>query len=271
MLFAPAKINISLEIGKKLADGFHEISSEIVKISLGDFLKIDFSEKNPRGKIAIKIKNATGENIKIPPEKNLVAIAIQKFFAEFLPEKNRPDFEIFLEKKIPIGGGLGGGSSDAAATILFLEKHFLPTLSPKKRRNLARKIGADVPLFLEKFSRGKITGRGEIFEKKPPKKMFFCLVRPRGEIFLTGEMFRKFDDFRRKNPAAKTFGEMIFADEKYRKIAEKMEKSGAEKVGVSGSGSVVFGLFQKKSAAKIAEKSFDKNDFWRATAETKKT
>ena len=112
-LFAPAKINLSFKILRRREDGFHEIETLMAPISLGDELTI---EPNESGKgIAFTTDDPT-----LPPgEDNLVVRAARSFFEAI---KEEPRVRIALRKKIPHGAGLGGGSSDAASTLLGLNE-----------------------------------------------------------------------------------------------------------------------------------------------------
>ncbi len=153
-LFAPAKINLSFKILRRREDGFHEIETLMAPISLGDELTI---EPNDSGSgIAFSTDDPT-----LPAgEDNLVVRAARSFFAEINEE---PGVRIRLQKKIPHGAGLGGGSSDAASTLLGLNQLHEGGVSPARLTNLAAALGSDVPFFLAQ-SAARCRGRGEIVE-----------------------------------------------------------------------------------------------------------
>ncbi len=167
-LRAPAKINLSLSILGKRPDGFHEIESLMVPLTLADTLELEPSDE---AGIAFSCSDAT-----LPcDDTNLVVRAARRFFeTAAIPAAIR----IRLEKTIPHGAGLGGGSSDAASALLGLNRlHGLP-LAPETVHALAAEIGSDVPFFLAK-SAAVCHGRGEIVEPTGlPRQLPLLLVKP---------------------------------------------------------------------------------------------
>ena len=140
---------MSLEIRGKRADGFHEIESLFVPISLADELTIE------RGDAF----SFTCDEPEVPSdERNLVVRAARLFFEKIQAE---PRVKIALTKKIPHGAGLGGGSSDAATTLLALDEIFQAQLPAATLAEMAAELGSDVPFFLHR-SAAICRGRGEI-------------------------------------------------------------------------------------------------------------
>lgn len=186
-LSAPAKINWFLKILGLRDDGFHEIRSLIQKVSLYDLLSFAHSED-----ISVK----TGADI--PPEQNLV------FRAARLLQKHcgvGQGAEIVMEKNIPMGAGLGGGSSDAAATLQGLNKLWSLGLSTNELAGLAVQLGSDVPFFLS-GPISLVSGRGEnIAPRKALKKLNILLVKPYFDIS-TVWAYRKFSHVRSAKMAA---------------------------------------------------------------------
>ena len=133
-LQAPAKINLYLEVINKREDGYHNIESVMHTVSLCD--ELEFLESD-------KIELICNKEI-CTPEKNLVYKTAVKLKEQYDVKKG---VKIILTKNIPTGAGLGGGSSDAAATILALNKHWNLNLNKKKLEQFAATIGADVPFF----------------------------------------------------------------------------------------------------------------------------
>lgn len=135
---APAKLNIRLKVMGKRSDGYHELVSLMVPISLFDYLEL---ERLPRKGIALSCQGIPVPN----DEKNLACRAAQAFF-----ERTGLDGGVFirLTKNIPIAAGLGGGSSDAASTLKCLNEMWSSPLEPQDLRGLAAGLGADVPFFL---------------------------------------------------------------------------------------------------------------------------
>ena len=132
---AHAKVNLFLQVLRRCEDGFHQIETLIAPISLHDSLVIEPAD---RLEFYCDQPGLAGDN-------NLVVHAARAFFAEINRE---PKIRLTLRKKIPHGAGLGGGSSDAAATLRGLNRFFDAKLSNEKLSGLAAKLGSDVPFFL---------------------------------------------------------------------------------------------------------------------------
>jgi 4-diphosphocytidyl-2-C-methyl-D-erythritol kinase len=168
-LYAPAKINLSFEIKGRREDGFHEIETLMAPISLSDRLTIE------RGKITGGLQFSCDDSSLSNGEENLVVQAARLFQKAM---KIGTGVEIALEKKIPHGAGLGGGSSDAATTLLGLNELFETRLDQKDLIKLAAQIGSDVPFFIL-GSAATCRGRGEIVEPaRLPVSFNLLLAKP---------------------------------------------------------------------------------------------
>lgn len=168
-VYAPAKINLSLEIKGRRQDGFHEIETLMAPISLVDRLTI--KRTNQAGKIAFSCDDSSLPN----NDENLVVRAARLFLETINLQEG---IEIALEKKIPHGAGLGGGSSDAAATLLGLNQLFGASLDQKALIERAGQIGSDVPFFIVQ-SAAICRGRGEIVQPfQLPHKLCLLLMKP---------------------------------------------------------------------------------------------
>ena len=168
-LFAPAKINLSLKILGRRADGFHEIETLMTPISLADELTM---ESNHSG---AELSFSSDDPTLPGGEENLVVRAARRFFAEIGREAK---VRIELKKKIPHGAGLGGGSSDAATTLLGLNQLHHDQVPLARLTQLAAEIGSDVPFFLGR-SAARCRGRGEmveLWEEMP--RLELLLVKP---------------------------------------------------------------------------------------------
>lgn len=169
---APAKLNIRLKVTGRRPDGYHELVSIMVPIDLFDVLELGVNRGG-----GIKL---VSEGIEVPTdENNLVYKAARSFFSRTgLPE----EISIKLIKNIPVAAGMGGGSSDAAATLLALNEMWKKPLSLSEMHDLALELGADVPFFLE----GKPSlarGIGEILEPlKTWPKYWYVIVHPHVEV-----------------------------------------------------------------------------------------
>jgi 4-diphosphocytidyl-2-C-methyl-D-erythritol kinase len=153
-VFAPAKINLSFRIKDRRADGFHEIETLMAPISLAD--RITIERAGDDGEIRF-----TCDDPSLPAGDDNLVVRAAKLFCQ------RADIAsgitIALEKKIPHGAGLGGGSSDAASTLLALNELFAADLSQEDLLQLAAQLGSDVPFFIVR-SAAVCRGRGEIVE-----------------------------------------------------------------------------------------------------------
>ncbi len=152
---AYAKINLSLEILQKRPDGFHEIASVMQTVGLYDTLRIGLSED-----LLFDCNIA-----ELVTEDNLVWQAALKLL-EYCGPGSQRGADIFLEKAIPQAAGLGGGSSDAATTLLALDHLWELHLGQEQLLELAAELGSDVPFFL-KGGTALAEGRGEILTELP--------------------------------------------------------------------------------------------------------
>ncbi len=168
-VLAPAKINLSLRILGRRSDGFHEIETLISPISLCDDIKIE----RLSGKEGIAF---CCDDPSVPKgEENLVVRAAKVFFEAM---KLDVGISIELKKKIPHAAGLGGGSSDAASTLLALNELFETNLSRETLAKMAETIGSDVPFFTFQ-SAAVCKGRGELVNPvKVRKQLSILLLKP---------------------------------------------------------------------------------------------
>ena len=148
---ARAKINLSLRILGKRADGFHEIDTLIVPIALAD--ELEFRDAPD---FAFTCSDPT-----LPIDDSNLAVRAARMFSDFAGQA--PNVHIHLEKKIPHGAGLGGGSSDAAAVLLALNERANGAVASADLNTIAAQLGSDVPFFLHKCA-SRCRGRGEIVE-----------------------------------------------------------------------------------------------------------
>lgn len=149
-IYAPAKVNWYLEVPGKRPDGFHEVVTVMQAIELADELRISDSAD---GRIELKCSVDLG-----PAESNLVYRAAALLQREHAPSRGA---RIELDKRVPHGAGLGGGSSDAANALVALDKLWGLALSPARLRELAAQVGSDCAFFVE-GGLSLCTGRGEI-------------------------------------------------------------------------------------------------------------
>lgn len=248
-----AKINIGLNITERRPDGYHNIESVFYPINLQDAVEIKTIEgEEPQGGYKLKV---SGTILDGTPDDNLVVKAYKLLRKDF----NFPAQKIHLYKHIPVGAGLGGGSSDAAAIIKMLNEKFALGLTSEKMQNYAVQIGADCPFFINNtpvFA----TGIGNIFTPiefslhgkniilvKPDifvsTRDAYALVKPSpAAIPLTEAIKQPISEW--KQIITNDFEKSVFA--KYPEIAaikDKLYDMGALYASMSGSGSAVYGIF----------------------------
>lgn len=169
-LAAPAKLNLSLRVLRKRDDGFHEIDTLMVQLpGLADHL--EFREAN-------KFTFTCDDPVIPADETNLVVKAVRAYESAAAISCS---FAIHLKKIIPHGAGLGGGSSNAATTLLGLDQLHDGKLGPTTLRKIASTLGSDVPFFLQSLP-ARCTGRGEIIEPTTAPSISVILFKPMFEV-----------------------------------------------------------------------------------------
>jgi 4-diphosphocytidyl-2-C-methyl-D-erythritol kinase len=266
-VFAPAKINLSLKILHRRSDGFHEIETLIAPISLCDELKIDKKEKG--------IEFRCDDPFVPQDEDNLVVRAAKTFFAA---TKLAPAVSIDLKKKIPHGAGLGGGSSDAATTLLALNRLFETNLSREELAKLGSELGSDVPFFICE-SAALCRGRGELVTPvRLPEQLSILLLKPEF-VVATAWAYSHWQDSREipgVTYTAQEFAGETFVNDLERPVFEKfvflaqlkMWLVRQPEVGaalMSGSGSTIFAVLREgqdtEAIAERARKQLD-SELW---------
>lgn len=256
---SPAKINLHLEILDKLENGYHNINSIFQMISFCDTMYFELTSDD----------NCIIEGFDFPSEKNIIYRAWE-LYCEFL--KQKIGLRIKVKKRIPEGAGLGGGSSNAASTLRFLNKITESTVNKKNLCLMAEQIGADVPFFLETTT-AIVTGIGEIIEPINNKlKDISVLVINPGFSKNTAQAFKELDDSRNFDSIKKKFNSIQLYEEfeksidkwtffnsfysvykknsdEYREIGEKLKSYEADFWTMSGSGSSFIMLFSSKKKA----------------------
>lgn len=270
-LRAPAKVNLTLEIIRRLPNGYHELRSVSCKLkNLFDEISVETIE----GPNEIDIKS---RGIKIPRDKkNICYIAAERYLKEI---REKIGLAIEIKKNIPVAAGLGGGSSDAAAVILALNKIFKDRLPLKNLIKIGTEAGTEVPSFLLSHQAVYKCGMGE--RVKPVEKKincYFVLVNPGIEVITKqayGTLSRKLRILNHKGRVNKS--KKIISGVKRRKVAliisnlyndfeltqekafpvikeikQNLLAFGADGALMSGSGPTVFGIFFSKETAKKA-------------------
>jgi 4-diphosphocytidyl-2-C-methyl-D-erythritol kinase len=254
LAFPNCKINIGLHVTEKRSDGFHNIETVFVPAGWEDMLEIIPTEKQSSDP---EIK-CTGIRVSGSRDSNLCIQAYKILAADF----PLPDVKMHLHKFIPIGAGLGGGSSDAAFTLILLNKIFKLNLSDEKLEDYAKQLGSDCAFFI----RNRVvyaTGKGDDFEplKLKLKNIFCIIVKPKIHVS-TPLAYSWIKPMKRqqklseliqlpitdwKNVIENDFEKPVF--EKYpqiKNIKARLYKLGAVYASMSGSGSAVYGLFNEE-------------------------
>jgi len=245
--FAPAKINLYLHILGRRPDGFHELETLMAPISLGDTLDLDLIPSGTGS--AGGIEFTCSDPALSDAQDNLATKAARLFLAEF---KLTMGVRIHLEKAVPVGAGLGGGSSDAAAVLLTLRTLTGIKCEDAKLAELAAQLGSDIPFFI--YGQPAICkGRGEIIEPvKLQENLQGLLVHPGFGVSTPwayktyaqnprqGELGRAFADFTLRNdlepPAFGKYPWLPTVKSWFREQPEVIDSL------MSGSGSSVFAL-----------------------------
>lgn len=162
-LSAPAKINLCLLITGRRPDGYHDLQTAFQMLDICDTLSFELSDQ-------LSVES----NIDLPVQTNLVYLAA-KLLQEFSATKQGAT--IHLDKFLPMGAGLGGGSSDAATTLLGLNRLWNLNISAKELMRLGRQLGADVPVFVFAQSAWG-EGIGEVLTPLVLKSSFYLIVSP---------------------------------------------------------------------------------------------
>jgi 4-diphosphocytidyl-2-C-methyl-D-erythritol kinase len=251
VVFPKAKINIGLRIIEKRSDGFHNLQTIFYPVCLCDAIEFVVPEK-PLENDSLTV---TGNMREAEPANNLVIRAIEKI----RKEKHIPFLKVHLHKAIPIGAGLGGGSSDAAAMIRALNRFFNLGITIDKLKEIALELGSDCPFFIDGIP-SFAEGRGEVLTqvKSLSDDLYLILANP-GIHVSTKEAYSSCIPGRPetdlmdlyslnipewKNLIINDFEGPIFR--KYPQIAElkrSMYEMGAIYSSMSGSGSTVYGIF----------------------------
>ncbi|MGZ4984434.1 MAG: 4-(cytidine 5'-diphospho)-2-C-methyl-D-erythritol kinase [Chthoniobacterales bacterium] len=274
-LHAPAKINLSFKILGRRDDGFHEIETLMAPVSLFDRLIIVRGE--PDEKVEFVCDDAS-----LPSNAdNLVVQAAELFLRS---TNTRTGLRIELQKNIPHGAGLGGGSSDAASVLLGLNELLATRLDEKKLAELAAEIGSDVPFFIYR-SAAMCRGRGELVTPTSlPRKLSLLLLKP-GFGVPTPWAYSRWKDSKEWpdiDYSPQSFRDFTFVNDLERPVFEKylflarlkMWLRKQPEVGVailSGSGSTVFAVLREgangDSLGKRARDELDP-ELWTCACET---
>lgn len=256
--FPNAKINLGLSVLRKRPDGYHDLETVFVPVAWCDAL-----EFVPSNELRL---HTYGLSVAIPPESNLVWKAYQRIKQSY---PDVPPLEIHLQKNIPFGAGLGGGSADAAFMLRGLNNYFNLALSDEQLLAMALELGSDCPFFI--YNRPCLAyGRGEILQPislqldglrivliKPPfpisTALAFQSITPQSPKQSISEIIAQpistwrnslVNDF--EAPLSVHYPDIAF-------IRNTLYDAGCQYAALSGSGSTVFGIFYNNDESRIQE------------------
>lgn len=261
-LLSPAKVNLTFEILGKRADGYHEIKSIMQPVNLFDHVTVDVSEGS-----GIELFS---KGVMVPENETNLAHKAAAAYLEKCGQDQK--IEITLDKAIPVGSGLGGGSSNAAAVLIALNRT-LKALNEKDLFEIAPVLGADVAFFIRCIT-AYVEGIGEIVRTLPNFPLFnYVVIYPKFEVS-TKEVYEKWDKINEgrikdisdleteginevflinkelppvfsdlEEPAFEMYPEL----RKYKQLLLSLE---AKPVIISGSGSSLFAIFREDGEAK---------------------
>lgn len=258
-LIANAKINLYLDITGRRADGYHLLETVMQSIDLCDIVNLSLCESG----ISVSCSDPN-----IPSgEGNICHKAARAFFEA---AGRAQGVIIHIDKRIPSGAGLGGGSADAAAVLRGLNMLFDSALSEEELLRISAAVGADVPFCLCGGTR-ICKGIGELMERTAPiKDVCFLVVKPPYSC-PTGEAYARYDSAgcEPKNALAEflcagadfskklyNVFEELYDDERTARIKQVLISAGAQGALLTGSGSAVFGVFGEEEAALRAAEQF---------------
>lgn len=264
----PAKINLFLKLVERDSNGYHNLESLFAFLDLSDVLEVA-----PSDNFSLKIDGEFAIGLSL--EHNLITEILDYFVQEFKVSKN---LQIKLTKNIPVGAGLGGGSSDAAFFMMALNKIFLLNLSKEKLQKISFNFGSDIA-FLFEDQASIIKGRGQIAAHYPMfEDISILLVNPKINL-PTKDVFKKFaEQFTKQNNKFST--ETNIADlqktnvfdllknfpndltkpaesisSSITQILSELKNQQAEIAKMSGSGATCFAIFSSQNKLDEAQKN----------------
>jgi 4-diphosphocytidyl-2-C-methyl-D-erythritol kinase len=272
---APAKLNLRLKVTGRRPDGYHELVSLMVPIDLCDVLELQVSAER------VKLR---WKGLPVPvDEHNLVRRAAEAFFER---SGIQGGVSVKVSKNIPVAAGMGGGSSDAAATLLSLNRLWSGPLSAETLSELARQLGADVPFFLA--PRPSIArGIGEILEPAAQwPELWYLIVTPPFQVSTAwvydnlrlGLTSNEYDRIKEQLAKERLVISQFLENDlesvtsvKFpilARIKETLLDAGAEGALMTGSGPSVFGVFSSRNQAEHARDKVVSHDFGMVTLAT---
>ena len=278
---APAKINLRLKVVGRRADGYHLLDTIIVPVSLYDEIEIRklrvTGAKQKSGGELIKV---TCDDPAVPADGTNLAFRA----AQMIMKKSsaRPTLHVHIRKRIPLGAGLGGGSTDAAATLVGLNRLLNLRLPPAQLEKMALSLGTDVPFFI-RARPARARGIGEQLQKLSGLPPIWAVIVYPGFPVSTEWVYRNFAPKLTKSIVNTSITNSLKRFDKLSDLLEndlesvtlrrypeigvlkqKLLREGAPRVLMSGSGSSVFAIFASRRTARAAFERLRKEEGARA-------
>lgn len=257
VMTAPAKINLTLDVTGRRADGYHTLDTVMQSISLCDTVEMF---RNSSGIVTVDCTDKSVPYGELT-EKNIAFKAAMAFYG-FISISG-VGLHISIKKRIPSQAGLGGGSADGAAVIAGMNILYSTMLSDGQLCSIGAKVGADVPFCITGGTK-ICRGIGDIMSPAPPLEDCFIVIAKGGSGISTGKAYEKIDRLELPekmnsliydgtvSSLKKTTGnifEAVTESKDVSKIKKIFAYNGAEYFAMSGSGSAVFGLFRRQKEA----------------------
>lgn len=265
VLRPPAKINLTLRVGPRRPDGFHDIRSLMQSIALSDTLALTARA----GPLALRVRGHG-----VPADRaNLVWRAAELLWRALGRTGDPRDAYIHLDKSIPAAAGLGGGSADAAAALIGLNVLWGARRTPSDLMTLSAELGSDVPFFLQGGT-ALCAGRGdEVYPVDDISRLGLVLIKPSIGV-ATADAYRWLDEDRTAGSEDSTHpgrldvgwpvGPITLVNDleapvarRHPVIAEMItacRQAGAMAAGMTGSGSAVFAAFSETAAKRVVRR-----------------
>jgi len=266
-----AKINLCLRIMGRRPDGYHELRTIFQTISLHDTLKLSIASVSG----GAEMLSVSSNDPELEGQDNLVFRAIRAIIPEI---GFRGAVSAYLEKRIPVARGLGGGSSDAAAALIGMLRLTGKELPPERLMEIAAGLGADVPFFLFGGRALGVSRGDEIYPLADAPRRTILVVSPNGIGVSTKEAYEWLSPeltrlskpnriwkfcalcWSRAGEVSNDFeGPVFHRYRRLREIRDVLLERGAAEAALAGSGSAVFGIFRNPAQARRAARAFPKD------------
>jgi 4-diphosphocytidyl-2-C-methyl-D-erythritol kinase len=268
-VIAGAKINLSLRVGPLRADGYHEVATVLAALALGDSLELE-----PAAATRVEAPGLAGGD-------SLATRALGLLAAR---TGHRAGWRVHIDKHVPVGAGLGGGSADAAAALRLANATLPEPLALSDLTALAAEVGSDVPFFVSGHETALARGRGELLEPCPVRAPAWVVVAWPGVALGTAEVYARYRPSAGARERVAALAAEPFATEDVEQLAALIENdlgapaaelcppvpalrarllaSGALAAAMSGSGSAVFGVFAGEDGARAASERLSGSAPW---------